>query len=125
MDEEKAIRVITRRLNDLDVKLDTLVSDADAAVGNVLSPKTFYSVVLPKKTGTMPTVAIASGSNAYPAGYHAGNAGGLSAVDADLIAVNIKSGVQIFGVDGTLSAGGMFPTKEGTLTLPAPTLVVT
>lgn len=76
------------------------VSDADAAVGDVKDPKTFYSVAAPRKTGTMPTVALDPALNAYPAGYHAG-AASLTAVDADLAVGNIKSGVTIFGVLGT------------------------
>ena len=78
------------------------IADADAAVANVLDPKTFYSVTGARKTGTMPTVALAAGSNAYPAGYHAGNVGGLDAVDADLVTANIKSGITIFDVAGSV-----------------------
>ena len=53
---------------------------------------------------TMPTVAIVPGSSAYPAGYHAGDGGGLSAIDADLVAANIKAGQIIFGVVGGYNA---------------------
>ena len=77
------------------------VSDAEALVTDVIDPKTFYSVAPPKKTGTMPTVALAPDSSAYPAGYHAGDVGGLPAVDVDLVAGNIKDGVTIFDVLGT------------------------
>lgn len=76
------------------------ISDADAAVADVKSPKTFYSVTGARKTGTMPTVALAPGSSAYPAGYHAGDGGGLPAIDADLATGNIKSGITIFNVAG-------------------------
>lgn len=79
------------------------VSDADALVGDVKSPKTFYSVAAPRKTGTMPTVAIVAANDNYPAGYHAGNAGGLDAIDTDLAPGNIKQGVNIFGKVGTYS----------------------
>lgn len=77
------------------------ISDADAVVGDVKSTKTFYSVAIPKKTGTMPTKAIAAGTDTYEEGYHAGDPGGLDAIDADLAPANIKSGVTIFGKVGT------------------------
>ncbi|GAI76737.1 unnamed protein product, partial [marine sediment metagenome] len=77
------------------------VSDADALVTDVKDPKTFYSVEAPKKTGTMPTKAIVAGAETYEEGYHAGNPGGLSAIDADLTPANIKKDVNIFGKVGT------------------------
>lgn len=49
-----------------------------------------------------PLVALDPASNAYPAGRHLGNPGGLTAVEADLIAANIKLGKQVFGVNGSL-----------------------
>ncbi len=76
------------------------VADADALVTDVKDPKTFYAVAAPRKTGTMPTVAILDNNPAYPAGYHAG-AASLAAVDAHLAVGNIKNGVSIFGVAGT------------------------
>ncbi|GAI15266.1 unnamed protein product, partial [marine sediment metagenome] len=78
------------------------ISDANATVDDVKSPKTFYAVAAPRKTGTMPTVALAPASDAYPAGYHAGNVGGLPAIDADLIAAYIKYGITVFGIPGTM-----------------------
>jgi len=78
------------------------ISDADATVGDVKSPKTFYSMEEPRKTGTMPTVDIVAANDNYPEGYHAGNVGGLDAIDADLAPVNIKKDVNIFGKVGTL-----------------------
>jgi hypothetical protein len=76
------------------------ISPANALVGDVKAPKTFFSVAAPIKTGTMPTVALAPGSNAYPQGYHVG-AANLQVVDPDLQAVNIVSGITIFGIAGT------------------------
>ena len=67
----------------------TNISDADAAVGDVKDGLFFYSVEEPIKEGTMPTVAITAGGDTYPTGYHAGDAGGLDAIDTDLIAANI------------------------------------
>ncbi len=78
------------------------ISDANAAVHEVAAGKTFYSVAVPKKTGTMASVALDPALNAYPAGYHAG-APSLTDVDADLVPGNVRLGKTIFGVDGTLS----------------------
>lgn len=89
------------------------ISDADAVVGDVKSSKTFYSVTLPKKTGTLPTVALAPASDAYPQGYHPGEGGGLPAVDADLVVTNIKSGITIFGKLGTFT-GTITHDTQGT-----------
>jgi len=80
-----------------------IISLGDAAVGDVKDPKTFYAGSTVLKTGTMPTVAIAAANDDYPAGYHAGDVGGLDAIDADLASANIKSGVTIFGKAGTLA----------------------
>jgi len=77
------------------------ISDANALVAEVMAGRTFYSVVPPRKTGIMPTVAIVAANDNYPAGYHAGNVGGLDAIDVDLAPANIKSGATIFGKLGT------------------------
>jgi len=50
----------------------------------------------------IPTRALSPSSSAYPRGFHRGKAGGLPTVDADLIADNIKYGVMIFGILGTM-----------------------
>jgi hypothetical protein len=73
----------------------------DAAIGDVLDGKLFYADDgTSQLEGTMPTVALDPVSGAYPAGYHAGDVGGLVAVEAQLLSANIKSGINIFGVDG-------------------------
>jgi hypothetical protein len=77
-----------------------IISEGTAAVGDVKDPETFYAGSTALKTGTMPTVAVAPASSAYPAGYHAGDVGGLPAIDADLATANIKSGATIFNVAG-------------------------
>lgn len=82
------------------------VSDANALVAEVKTGRTFYAVGGARKTGTMATVALAAGANAYPAGYHAGEAS-LTAVDGDLAAGNIKDGITIFGVLGTFTGGAL------------------
>jgi hypothetical protein len=97
------------------------ISDADAVLANVLNPKTFYSVAAPRKTGTMPTVALASGSNAYPAGYHAG-AANLVHVEPTLQAAFILAGINIFGIVGT---SGIYDRwYPVTIALPPPTVAV-
>ncbi|KKK77353.1 hypothetical protein LCGC14_2854460, partial [marine sediment metagenome] len=78
------------------------IADADAVLADVMNGKTFYSVTGGRKTGNLATVALAAGSNAYPAGYHAGNVGGLDAVDGDLVTANIKNGITIFNVAGNV-----------------------
>ncbi len=75
------------------------ISDADAGLADVLNPRTFYSVAAPRKTGTMPTVALSPASNAYPAGYHVG-AVNLQHIEPDLMPANIAAGITIFGVAG-------------------------
>lgn len=84
-------------------------SGATAAVGEVLATKTFAKggQVL---TGTMPnrgavsgTISTKAGTYTVPQGYHDGS--GTVAIDsteqAKIIAGNIKSGVEILGVEGT------------------------
>jgi hypothetical protein len=56
-------------------------------------------------TGTMPTQTLSSGSVNVAAGYY--EATTLNATDSDLAAANIASGVNIFGIEGSLSGGGV------------------
>jgi hypothetical protein len=76
-----------------------------AAVGDVLSGETFTSTVGLGATGTMPnngavTLTPTTSDQAIAAGYHDG--AGECAGDADLLAANIKNGVNLFGVTGTV-----------------------
>ena len=82
------------------------ISAADAEEGQVMSGKTFFSTTGGIKTGSLATVSLSADSNAYPAGNHAGDPLGLSHIDSDLVADNIKDTVTIFGVLGTYSGGG-------------------
>jgi hypothetical protein len=50
----------------------------------------------------IPIVKITDASTAYPRGYHLGDAGGLSAVEPDLKAENIRYGTRVFGILGTM-----------------------
>lgn len=90
--------------------LDADTSDANATAGEILSTKTAY-VNGNKITGSMPnngaanvTVTGTSGT-AIPAGYYDGS--GKAVIDSTsasaLTANNIRQGVTILGVEGTLS----------------------
>lgn len=90
--------------------LDADTSDANATAGEILSTKTAY-VNGNKITGSMPnngasnvTVTGTSGT-AIPAGYYDGS--GKAVIDSTsasaLTANNIRQGVTILGVQGTLS----------------------
>jgi len=88
-------------------KIKDISKDANAATNHVLSGKTFYQGGS-KKTGTMPnrgavtnTITTQGGSYTIPAGYHSGS-GKVTANFANLVPENIKSGVNIGGVVGTL-----------------------
>lgn len=76
------------------------ISGADAAVGDVRTGKTFFSVTGAEKTGTIAEVAIVNTSENVPAGIHTATT--LSAIDADLVAANIRDGTVIFGITGSL-----------------------
>ncbi len=105
-------KIASKNLDEVN-KINTavLIGLGDALVGEVIDGKFFYAGSTVLKEGTMPTVALAAGSNAYPAGYHVGDGGGLTAVDGDLVAGNIKDGVTIFNVLGTY-AGVAITTTE-------------
>lgn len=50
----------------------------------------------------IPTRAITDANANYPRGYHKGNLGGLPVIEPDLIAANIKYGIRMFGILGTM-----------------------
>ena len=90
---------------------DSDTTDANAAAGEILSGKTAY-VNKNKVTGSMTnngsnnvTVTGLSGTS-IPAGYYDGS--GKAVLDStsatNLVATNIRDGVTILGVEGTLSA---------------------
>lgn len=98
--------------------------DATAAVAEVLKDKTFYARGA-KMTGTMPnngavtgTIATKEGKYTIPMGFHDGS--GTCAIDATeqakLIASNIREGVTILGVLGTMSSSEGIKPQAKTVT---------
>lgn len=92
-------------------EFDVNSQDANAADSEILLGKTAY-VKGTKKTGTMPnngavtgTIATKAGAYTVPKGYHDGS--GKVQIDsseqAKIIADNIREGVVILGVTGTMS----------------------
>lgn len=95
---------ITNTYDELANKIRVISSDANAAVGDVLSGKTFYQGGL-KRTGTMPNrgaavITPSTTDQVIAAGYHNGN--GYVKGDANLVSSNILSGKEIFGVSGNV-----------------------
>jgi hypothetical protein len=87
-----------------------VAASGNATDGQVLSGTT-YSNVDGASMGDMPdngTVTITPGTvtQTIAAGYH--NGSGTVAGDGDLAAANIRSGVNLFGVVGTLTGGGTY-----------------
>ena len=82
-----------------------VVPAGTATAGNVLSGQTFINSTGQLVTGTMAnrggaqTVTPGTSNKTLNAGYYSGNI--TVAGDADLVAANIVSGKNIFGVDGT------------------------
>lgn len=85
-------------------KIRDISKDANAAVGEVLTGKTFYQGGV-KRTGSMPNrgaqiITPGTANITIPSGYH--NGSGYVAGDADLVSSNILSGKNIFGVSGNV-----------------------
>lgn len=96
-------------INDLNNQLEGKVTPAGTAVaGDVLSGKTFMNSTGQLVTGTMTnrggaqTVTPGTSNKTLNAGYYSGNI--TVQGDSNLKAENIKSGVSIFGINGTLSS---------------------
>lgn len=99
-------------------------TDATAAVAEILTGKTAYARGS-KLTGTMPNNGAISGTISTKAqevsiaqGYHDGSGKvSISATEqAKIIAANIKQGVSILGVTGTLEPSSDITAQEKTVT---------
>ncbi|MEL7622756.1 MAG: hypothetical protein AAGU12_04120 [Clostridiales bacterium] len=85
----------------------TFTADANAVAGDILTTKTAY-VNGAKVTGAMAnrgaitqTISTQGGQYTVPAGYHNGS-GKVTASFANLVAGNVKNGVNVGGVVGSL-----------------------
>lgn len=100
---------------------DADTQDATAAVAEVLLGKTFYGQG-EKKTGTMPNkgavtleISTKAEEKAIPIGFHdgSGKARISDAEQAKIIGKNIREGITILGVEGTMSGSeGMIPQAK-------------
>ncbi|MCP4365856.1 MAG: DUF1566 domain-containing protein [Planctomycetes bacterium] len=98
-------------------------SSGDAVAGDVLTGKTFSNAGAAGVSGTMANIGAFAlscgvGDQGVTAGYYSG---GTLAGDADLVAGNILSGVDIFGVTGTAAVASypaLVPKTGQTSTVP-------
>lgn len=100
---------------------DSDTSNDTAAVGEILATKTAHARGV-QLTGTMPnngavtgTISTKAGTYTIPQGYHDGSGSvSIAATEqAKLIATNIREGITILGVEGSMSGSeGMAPQAK-------------
>lgn len=103
---------------------DADTSDATATAAEILATKTAYKNGS-KLTGTMPnrgaqtgTILTKTGTVAIQQGYHdgSGSVGIDSTEQAKIIATNIREGVTILGVEGTMSGSESMVAQQVNVT---------
>lgn len=103
---------------------DSNTQDATAVAAEILLGKTAYNKAN-KITGTMPnngavtgTISSKAGQYTIPKGYHdgSGKVGISSTEQAKIIATNIRQGVSILGVTGTMSSTEGLKSQSKTVT---------
>lgn len=104
---------------------DSDTQDANAAVADILATKTAYARGT-KLTGTMPnigangggSISTKAGTHTIARGYHDGTSivGISSAEQAKIISTNIRQGVTILGVSGSMTGNEDVVAQSKTVT---------